>query len=567
MSDQGNFSIQGYNLVTLLKRLEAATSRLEDVTIFQESKSAAAVVDATAATTSVEPTAPKSTMAPSSAIAAAPRIVSPEVPKSIKEFDNFIKEKIDPYVQLSQEIDGQLGEQAELFKEAIDRERRVLLAASKSEKLNAEDGKFQELVIKPINELIMKIISIKDGNRNSEKFNYLNAVSEGVAVLGWIVVNTPVSYVPEFKDSAQFWTNRILKEVKGSEDEKVGTEWVKTFLSIFDALKDYVKEFHSTGITWGGSQDFEDAIKTGDEEARNGGSGGSTSSVPPPPPPPPPADLFVDEVAAAKNGGSNGGGANKVAVKSGGMGAVFEELNQGEKITSGLRKVDKSEMTHKNPELRRKSGPMPPKKPKKFSSSGNSTSTSGNDAGANAGAGSSSSDKPVQKPSQFELVDNKWMIVRLTKDILPKYGFTDGILKIEGSMDQSIYMGDCDGVIVQITGKVNAISMNKCHKSGLVIDRAISSVDVTQCERCEVQIVTNVPVLSVDQSESVDVYLSKESMDGIYLYSSGCTALNVNIPRGSQDEEDFELEETAIPEQFVTTFSSGCAKTEAVLRG
>jgi len=34
------------------------------------------------------------------------------------------------------------------------------------------------------------------------------------------------------------------------------------------------------------------------------------------------------------------------------MSAVFAQLNQGEAITSGLRKVDKSKMTHKNPELR-----------------------------------------------------------------------------------------------------------------------------------------------------------------------------------------------------------------------
>ena len=36
MPDQGEFAIQGFNLVKLLKRLEDATARLEDVTIYQE---------------------------------------------------------------------------------------------------------------------------------------------------------------------------------------------------------------------------------------------------------------------------------------------------------------------------------------------------------------------------------------------------------------------------------------------------------------------------------------------------------------------------------------------------
>ena len=36
----------------------------------------------------------------------------------------------------------------------------------------------------------------------------------------------------------------------------------------------------------------------------------------------------------------------------GGVAAVFAELNRGEEVTKGLRKVDKNEMTHKNPALR-----------------------------------------------------------------------------------------------------------------------------------------------------------------------------------------------------------------------
>jgi len=34
------------------------------------------------------------------------------------------------------------------------------------------------------------------------------------------------------------------------------------------------------------------------------------------------------------------------------MSSVFAELNKGEAITAGLKKVDKSQMTHKNPSLR-----------------------------------------------------------------------------------------------------------------------------------------------------------------------------------------------------------------------
>lgn len=58
------------------------------------------------------------------------------------------------------------------------------------------------------------------------------------------------------------------------------------------------------------------------------------SSIPPPPPPP------------------NAANASPSQAPSGNMGGVFASLNKGEGVTSGLKKVDKSEMTHKNPELR-----------------------------------------------------------------------------------------------------------------------------------------------------------------------------------------------------------------------
>ena len=75
---------------------------------------------------------------------------------------------------------------------------------------------------------------------------------------------------------------------------------------------------------------------------------------------------------------------------------MFEQLNRGEEVTKGLRKVDKSEMTHKNPALRASStvpatsAPAAAKRPVKPS-------------------------KPQalmgKKPAKFALEGSKWMIV------------------------------------------------------------------------------------------------------------------------------------------------------------
>lgn len=545
MNDNHNFSIQGYNLVTLLKRLEAATSRLEDVTIYQEKQTTG---KAEAARSQVATPAIVGTTAPAAIEAASPVVAigdTPiEVPVSIKEFDLFVESFVKPFVKLSKEIDSTLGEQASIFEEAILKERDVLLAANGSAKVSLEDDKFQELVILPINQLIMKVMQIKDDNRSNDKFNYLNAVAEGVAVLGWIVTTTPISYIPDFKDSAQFWTNRILKDNKGKESEEVSNEWVQAFLKFFDELKIYVKEYQTTGIAWKGTGDFETEYGKVAAPVPAPAATITPSSIsppPPPPPPPPPADLFSDVLEPQKNNAAVAG-----VSSGGGMGAVFAELNKGENITSGLKKVDKSEMTHKNPELRKKAVPMPPKKPKKLSASSN---VEKEDLKHDA----------TKKEGKVELVDNKWMITNMEKEDIKDNA--NGMIIVEGSMDQSVYIGQSKGVIIQIKGKVNAISMNLSEKVGIIIEKAISSVEVTKCKRCEVQITDNVPIMNIDQSESTNVYLSESSL-GMELYSSCCTALNVNVP-GETAEDD--MKEIAVSEQFVTRFGAGGKHTtEAV---
>ncbi|GME86715.1 unnamed protein product [Ambrosiozyma monospora] len=189
-----NFSIHGYNLVTLLKRLETATSRLEDVTIFQEnlvsSNSAQQQPSATGAVPTAKAISTQASSAPAPVPApvpapAAPKPVEQEIPRSIKEFDNLIADYVDVLVANSKKIDPLVLQQAELFKKAFIAERNFLLAASQSKKVELTDKAFQE-AITPINKEIMAIGDLKDKNRPSKFYNNLNTVAEGSPALGWI---------------------------------------------------------------------------------------------------------------------------------------------------------------------------------------------------------------------------------------------------------------------------------------------------------------------------------------------------------------------------------------------
>lgn len=526
-TEESQLNVQGYNIVTILKRLETATSRLEDITMFQEESNKSKGGLPAGTLTQV----PATGSAPASAAIAGPTDEEEEKTKSTIRFEQFIEEYVTPFVEYSKSIDSVVGESAVAFSEAFKAQATFLDVVSKAKKPEMSDPKFMEAV-KPTNEKIELIGSIKDANRSSKYFNHLNTVAEGAPVLGWIVSDTPVSLIPEFKDSAQFWSNRIMKEYK--EKDQTQVDWVKKFLGIFDPLKDYVKEFHTKGPKWN-----VDGKPLGDVLSKSATStappppppapGAAAGGVPPPPPPPPPSNLFDEPLGSTKEAPATG------------MQAVFADINRGEGVTSALKKVEKSQMTHKNPELRKAAPPVPkkptpPKKPSSLSSSSGSV--------------------PVKKPAKKDLVDgSKWIIENFTKADLKG----EDLITIEAEMHQSIFVGNCENITLQIKGKANAISLSNTTGCGIVVDSLISGLEVIKSHKFGLQILGTVADVSIDQSDEVNVYLSQKSIDNdTQIYTSSTTALNINIPK---DDDYVEL---AAPEQFKLSIKDGKLASEVL---
>ena len=92
-------------------------------------------------------------------------------------------------------------------------------------------------------------LAFTNKNRKSTLFNHLSSISEGIPALGWIlVVPTPAPYIKEMIEAAQFYTNRVLKDFK--EKDPIHVEWVKQWIKILSELYAYVKQYHTTGLTW-----------------------------------------------------------------------------------------------------------------------------------------------------------------------------------------------------------------------------------------------------------------------------------------------------------------------------
>jgi len=238
----------------------------------------------------------------------------------IRDYDTLINESVKPFVAVSQKIGGDLTTMSEYVLQLFNAQQQFLRQAVQSKK---PDEKQVMAAFKPQSSEIENITGFTSKNRRSPLFNHLSAISEGIPALGWILVSpTPAPHIKEMSDAAQFYANRVLKEFK--EKDPTHVEWVKQWIKVLNELHAYVKQYHTTGLTWGshGQQD----------SASN-----SSSVAPPPPPPPPPSSL--SSTTHTDDGQSRT--------------ELMNSINSlGTGVTSLLKKVPDELKLHKNPQLR-----------------------------------------------------------------------------------------------------------------------------------------------------------------------------------------------------------------------
>ena len=168
---------------------------------------------------------------------------------------------------------------------------------------------------------------------------------------------------------------------------------------------------------------------------------------PPPPPPPPPADFMAD-LKIEEN-------PEKKA-----RNALFDDLNKGDDVTRGLKKVTDDMKTHKNPALR-----------------GSSTVPAGQ-------VKKSPSPKPAApaaaKPPKFELEGKKWAV--------EYHKNNPNLLIQETETNQSVYVFKCEGSTLKVEGKVNNIVLDGCKKCAVVFDDAVSACEFVNCQSVQMQV-------------------------------------------------------------------------------
>ncbi|XP_052823658.1 adenylyl cyclase-associated protein 1 [Octopus bimaculoides] len=433
-------------------------------------------------------------------------------------YDDIIKGPVATFIALSSKINGNVKIQAAMVQEAFNAQRSFLVQVSRSKKPANEQ---MNHLLNPTSSKLQAIQELREKNRRDPYFNHLSAISESIPALGWVTLNTPVSYIKEMSDSALFYTNRVLKEFK--EKDATHVEWTKAWINALKELQSYVKEYHTTGLSWNpqvsifflvSSKRFYKISPIKMEELVE------TEA------------LYIKESAVFRLLNVMSTFLCSPACSLSLSLSLSLSYNFNFASLLGLKKVSDDQKTHKNPTLR-KDGACPVKSP------ANASSKKTPSYGGNA---------PVTNVPLIELQDKKWIIEYQNNN--------QNIQLTDTSMKQTVYIYKCRNSVVKVTGKVNSIVVDNSTKCGIVFDDVISSIEFINCSSVQSQVTGKVPTVSIEKTDGCMVYLSPESLD-TEIITAKSSEVNVLVPKG-----DGDYTECFIPEQFKSTWNGTSMSTQ-----
>ncbi|XP_062520558.1 adenylyl cyclase-associated protein 1-like [Corticium candelabrum] len=420
-----------------------------------------------------------------------------EAKEYLDAYDTFLAGKFKQWTDLGKKIGGDVREQTGLVEKAFQAQRAFLSVSATCKKPST---KAEENLLVPTVEALKAVQDYREGHRASKLFNHLSALHEAIPMLAWVKVTKPAPYVKEMSDAAQFYINRVLKDYK--DTDKTHVEWARAFKDVATDFHLYVKDFHVAGLYWN----------------TEGGDAPTSAGVAGPPPPPPPAVVPPSDAPAEST--------DKVD-KSG----LFAELNKGSAITSGLKKVTKDQMTHKNPALRGSSVVKAADKP--------TVTTASTDKKPAA---------QVQAQPVLKLQGKKWIVEH-------QVGNKEIVIS-DTNMKQSVYMYKCVNSTVQVKGKINNVTVDNCKKTAVVVDECIAGLDIGNSQSIQAQVMGKLSLVSIDKTDGCQVYLSKDSVNAV-IVSAKSSEMNIMVPQG-----DGDFAEVALPEQFRSKWNGKTMVTE-----
>lgn len=452
----------------------------------------------------------------------------PEKSAAVVAYEEYIKTSLEPFCDV-------LDSFPDLAKTSLSSDLKtawntigdIVLMGSKVKKGSGKSD-FEIIskeLLKPAQDALSNIRKIRFRSR---EFDYhLKAITEATSCLGWFMIDptsdppSPSAFVKNTIGASDYWANKIRKDYKnkGSDDENAVNhiKFCDGLKKLIADLVTYTKTHHMSGLSFNfNGIPLKEYLENRDASPSEAPKETSKAVEQKPKP-----------VATAAAGGGMASLAAELASK---------RSSTGESAATGLKKVTKDQQTWR-------------KEYKKEPSA--STSSTTKSVGTSVVKPAQTTTKKAPAPV-FEFRDRggKWVLEHQNKSTTED---SNGLITVKvKDPKHHVYVYKCEGVTFDIQGKLNSLTFDSCTKCNFVFDTAISSCEVVNCKKVQVQTRQNCNSFSVDKTDGFVAYLSKESMKNATFVTSKSSEMNVNYP---VDEYGDEMKEVPIPEQFQHNFT------------
>lgn len=338
--------------------------------------------------------------------------------------------------------------------------------------------------------------------------NHHKALLEVINSLVW-VSQTPPNGLPMATtkgaiDSAQFHLTRILMKQKTDQNKA----WVTAVKALLEKQAEIVKEWFKTGLEWkaGGTSVLETeasapaAAPAEETPATETGSPATEEAAP-----------CTEETPAKKPV------AKKKAAAGPAGASLIAQLQTGGAITSGLKKVKKSQKTKYR---KNRAGKV------------------------TIAAKKAKAKKKLPDPSKQKR-GFTWMI---------QY-YQEGLVQFEEdefTIKEGLFFTQCLNTQFMVKGKVKSIVLDSLQRCQIQVHDVVSTIEMVNCKNVTIYCAGQTPSVALDKSESPRVVC----LPGCWHHENGrpaitysnVTAANLSIP-GETEEDDFI--ELPLYEQFV----------------
>jgi adenylyl cyclase-associated protein len=425
-------------------------------------------------------------------------------------YDAFLSTKVKDFAAACAKIDA--NDMGETATKAFTALRAFIDMASQC--YRPTDNNELMALAKPMIDQIRKAGDDKNKARRTPLEYHCMAFADALSgSLGWILHQPGTGMPPPAKsikeaaiDGAMFYINKVRKANKGVAEHEA---WVKALLQMLNELMAYAKEWHKAGLSW--------SFKAQGAKSCSEYDGSAAA-------PTAPETKKEEAPKAAPVDEQEEDNIKKAALAKNNLFAELAAIDQSSGKTAGLRQTKK--VNGKRIVENDKSNVMTEAKKKKI-------------AKMRGLGGTKKKEVAKVKPPVCELRGKKWAIENQV-----------GMCTLDAEKcdkKYSIYIYNCNGATIQVLGKVNMITVDKCTKTNVVFNDVMGGCELVNCKQTKVQANGQCATVAIDKTDGCVVYAGKVCWENLTIVASKSSEMNFSWP-GKTDDDAWN--EACIPEQY-----------------